>query len=481
MNKRKIFIILGVCLTIVLVLVGSTFAYYRGVLFNDFTASTITHGLDYYINYAKGQDITSGTLSLSSDYSGGISTDIELWKKDDTYDIYGHIYLDINDIGENLSASSALKYAVVNNDDILSEGNLNGYSNGASILLEANIPLELSKQLYTVYVWLDQNENIDVAMENENLSLTVRCEATMKKIGIGKINDYITNMYINAEKRVVTNNGTEYNYAPSVMLMNDRLGGATTNYDGGNIRYYGSKPNNYIYFNCKDYSVQNSDTCDKWRIIGLFDGKIKIIKDESLGDLAWDYDKNWNIELTTSSNDWVSATLNSLLNVYYYRGKRRGYYSENLTTLLYLDVKGLKNDETRNAISESQWYLGGYSSPFGLYAKDIYMYERTNIEGTTIYPGNAFVTEENVGLMYASDYSYASDLSVCKNDIGSYSSDKTNCVETNWLHTGTAQWLLGQNANYYNFVMSIHQEGSINTNGGGGIVASTAYSVRPTL
>ena len=68
------------------------------------------------------------------------------------------------------------------------------------------------------------------------------------------IADYITNLYTNASKSTVTNNSIKYNYAPSVSLMNDRLGGTTTSLDGGNIRYYGASPNNYIYFNCSDYN-----------------------------------------------------------------------------------------------------------------------------------------------------------------------------------------------------------------------------------
>ena len=43
----------------------------------------------------------------------------------------------------------------------------------------------------------------------------------------------------------------------------------------GDIRYYGAAPNNYIYFNCSDYSNQSSSTCETWRIIGVFDGKVK--------------------------------------------------------------------------------------------------------------------------------------------------------------------------------------------------------------
>lgn len=37
-----------------------------------------------------------------------------------------------------------------------------------------------------------------------------------------------------------------------------------------NIRYIGKDPNNYVYFNCSDYSNQSDSTCEKWRIIGVF-------------------------------------------------------------------------------------------------------------------------------------------------------------------------------------------------------------------
>lgn len=49
--------------------------------------------------------------------------------------------------------------------------------------------------------------------------------------------------------------------------------------------------NNYIYFNCSDYSNQSSSTCETWRIIGIFDGKVKIMRNNTIGKLAWDYVK----------------------------------------------------------------------------------------------------------------------------------------------------------------------------------------------
>ena len=97
--------------------------------------------------------------------------------------------------------------------------------------------------------------------------------------------------------------------------MNDRLGGTTTDLDGDNIRYYGANPNNYIYFNCSDYSNQTSSTCETWRIIGVFDGKLKLIKSESIGAYSWDNkDTSTGAENDTGKNDWTTARLMKLLN-----------------------------------------------------------------------------------------------------------------------------------------------------------------------
>lgn len=85
--------------------------------------------------------------------------------------------------------------------------------------------------------------------------------------------------------------------------MNDRHGGTSSLLDGGNVRYYGKNPSNYIYFNCSDYSNQLSSTCEVWRIIGVFDGKVKIMKNNSIGVIAWDYDKNDDFSLSAFNNN----------------------------------------------------------------------------------------------------------------------------------------------------------------------------------
>ena len=166
---------------LVVAIIGSTYAYYRYVLTST-SVNTITRGLDYYINYAKGTDITSATLNPSADYTGGNSATVTLNKKDNTYDIYGHIYLDITKISSALSGSNALKYVVVEGTSKISEGTLGGVSSNESYLLAVNIPLKATTTMYTVYLWFDETVENASSAEDATISATVRCEASMKVI-----------------------------------------------------------------------------------------------------------------------------------------------------------------------------------------------------------------------------------------------------------------------------------------------------------
>ena len=283
--------------------------------------------------------------------------------------------------------------------------------------------------------------------------------------------EYITKLYTTASKTTVTNNSITYNTAPSVSLMNDRLGGTTTDLDGGNIRYYGASPNNYIYFNCSDYSNQTSSTCETWRIIGVFDGKLKLIRGSQIGTYSWD---NKNIstgaEDDRGKNDWTTARLMKLLNPddYYINdnndkdseGNYLGYslYYNSASGMCFTDEgvnysacdftsTGIKNDETRNMIAETTYNLGGWNDT-GVYPNEIYEYER----GTTVYTGRPTTWTGKIALAYPSDYGYAADLNQCKQTLANY--DNSTCTSNNWMKAiitdngSNHGWLLTPDSSY---------------------------------
>ena len=439
---------------LVVCIIGSTYALYKAQLSKNIGVNTTTHGLAYYINYVKGADITAATLNPSTSYEGGASSDIEFWKKDDSYDIYGKIELTVNTIGTNLSNSPAIKYAVVNNGNVLKEGSLKGTSSGTKITILKNLYLEQTKQIYTVYVWLDNSEELG-NISNESLSISVDCTASLQKEPTAV--DTITKLYTNAPKATTSVNSVTYNLASSVGLMNDRLGGTTEDLDGGNIRYYGASPNNYIYFNCSDYSNQTSSTCETWRIIGVFDGKVKIMRGSSIGDYSWDNkDTTTGAEKDYGKNDWTTARLMKLLNpsnyytvdsndnnpgqsLYYNSTSGKCYSGQNNATVD-CDFKstGIKNDETRNMIAEVTYNLGGWNTN-SIYPNQIYGYER----GTTVYTGRPTTWTGKIALAYPSDYGYAADLNKCKQTLSNYKN--STCTSNNWMKSILAPnygWLL---------------------------------------
>ena len=233
-----------------------------------------------------------------------------------------------------------------------------------------------------------------------------------------------------------------------------------------NVRYIGKDPSNYVYFNCSDYNNQSDSTCEKWRIIGVFndvtksdatkENLVKIIRDESIGDIAWD---------SNNVNDWSTATLQQNLN-------SGTYYT---TTL--------KNDTTRNAIEEVVWNLGGSSTYNDVTPSMFYERER----GTTVYTGRPTTWTGKIGLMYPSDYGYATSGGTTKNRAACLakelynwdSSDFSDCKGNDYLYNPSLyQWTLAHfSANAYG-VFSLTAGGIVNTYF---VNASSTRAVRPVL
>ena len=303
---------------------------------------------------------------------------------------------------------------------------------------------------------------------------------------------YITNLYANASKSTVTNNSITYNYATSESLMNDRLGGTTSSLDGGNIRYYGASPKNYVYFNCETYPSTN---CELWRIIGVFDGKIKLMRNEIIGNYSWDTSAS-SVNSGQGVNEWSQADLMKLLNPghesesvggsLYYNSKSGTCYSgqNNGTTSCNFTSTGIKNDVTRNMIAETTWNLGGWNT------SDIYsnvMYEKERGTTTVSNPSDgitrATTWNGKIALPYPSDYGYATDLSKCSQTLYNYNSstDSYACRSNDWMYsifkTNSYNWLLTPlSGDAYNaFILS--SAGYVN---GGGNVAGD-HGVAPVL
>ena len=295
---------------------------------------------------------------------------------------------------------------------------------------------------------------------------------------------YITNLYLdNKDATPVTNNGTDYYVASDEHLMNDRNGGVDTLESGtGNIRYYGASAttNNYMYFNCENYLAQDDETCELWRIIGIFDGKLKIIRNESIGTFSWDSSPSdvnggggisqWgpstyisdgsvysgadlmkilNDGFTDNQDYDSSGNLIPIDNSLYWRRESGVCHAKSNNRIKNCDFTstGLR-ENTRSKISTETFSLSASSlnTPANAYAYE----RRTSYSVTATDDVNRnLVWSGKVGLMYISDYAYAVDFSKCNvNKISLYNSDSdpNYCFSNDWLITGSYEWFISHSS-----------------------------------
>ena len=200
----------------------------------------------------------------------------------------------------------------------------------------------------------------------------------------------------------------------------------------GDIRYYGKNPNNYVSFNN-----------ELWRIIGVIDSKIKIIRNESIGNMQWN---------SSSSNNWNNASLKSYLNGDYYNSIDGTY---------------------KNMISKETYYLGGptSSNDTTLTASGYYNAER---DSSQVYRGNPASTKQKIGLMYPSDYGYAAGSSCLSTALYNYDG---GCKNSDWLYSRVIEWLQAPYASDSSSAATLRSAGYVLGDG------SVTYSgaVRPVL
>ena len=499
--NNKYFIVALVALLIVLVIETGTYAWLTWSSPNT-TKLTVKIGNIADVIFDNGKEINTTSLAPVFTYDQGEKTSFSIVKRSTatSANIDYTITLNITSIAAESKVAS-FKYVLLNGNQVVRQGDFSSASSGGAISLSSS-RLTDTRADFTFYIYIDGNTENNANMMNKEFKATINVSASEGSNTINAV-QYITNLYTNASKTPATNNGKEYNTAPSVSLMNDRLGGTTTDLDGGNIRYYGANPNNYIYFNCSDYSNQTSSTCETWRIIGVFDGKLKLIRGSQIGTYAWD-NKNTSTgaENNAGKNDWTTARLMKLLNpsdyytvdsndnnlgqsLYWNSASGKCYSDQNNATKdCDFTSTGIKNDETRNMIAETTWNIGGWNSS-SVYPNQIYEYER----GTTVYTGRPKTPwTGKIALAYPSDYGYAADLNQCK-DKKLFFYNNSTCTSNNWMKSiitnngSYSGWLLTPYSSDSNGVWRVSWSGTVydSNNADSAIVAVPVLSLSSEL
>ena len=272
------------------------------------------------------------------------------------------------------------------------------------------------------------------------------CLLTFMTVGYAA---FSTNITLNAKGRILNPDPTAVDTITVLADVDNTIVDDET--ADHNLRYSGAEVNNYV---CIQPELDNSCLeANLYRIIGVFNNiktattdyegetRIKIIKATNNGSDYWD---------TTGSNNWaLAASLN--------------------TTLQALPVA------VSDLIDDAVWNLGGNNSN-EVTAEQAYTFER-GITGGAASPTTTTWTGK-IGLMYPSDYGYAS--SGCRDGSKLLHEYNDNaCKNSNWLYLGNDvnEWLLSPHSVTNSSVFYIFNTGIVDSDS----VSSNSFAVRPVM
>ena len=402
------------------------------------------------------------------------------------------------------------------------------------ILLSGDLDKNSNILVYNIQVYLDESLASDADYSSKVISYKLEGKSVVHEdqpIANGPTaGDEIIGLVRGADPTATDeiDNGTDASGCTNTLAYDDF----------GNLRYTGINPCNYVVFNNEvpeiveiatdeiddgygDYSEVNiSGVSGGWRIIGVFDGKLKLIRNSSIGEFAWDVTPSdinfgYGINQWGESGTYNGADLMKLLNpgyednsdeLYHYEQQ---YVSDGLQLVnnslywnrTYGECYGGYNvihndcdfsyngllDGAKSMISQSSWYLGTIGDPQTVgTAEEFYEYERSNNTGKICSSGsecNDTVSRTTtwqgyVGLMYPSDYGYAvggeaRDICLSATVLTNYGDN--SCNINDWLFAGW-QWTISPGVNYDSSSYASASTFSVEMRG-----ASEHVAVRPVV
>ena len=260
--------------------------------------------------------------------------------------------------------------------------------------------------------------------------------------------------------------------------------GDTTQYQTYNEALSASVEKGYLTkdnvknFVCFGSAASTCPTENLYRIIGVFNNQVKLVK--------WDYakssllgtDGDFKQEYTNyyfSGEQGESPSSNSL---YYWTNARKNTWSESNLNKINLNTNFVNNIGTTwsNKITTTTWKVGGGSAANILASvpKTAYQYEVGSNASTTTY-------EAKIGLMYASDYYYSASPSAWTlvGYKGYNSSDATKDYRfskgENWLYGGGWDWTISRNSGASDLAFLVDSPGDVSS------VSVSPYGVRPSF
>ena len=221
---------------------------------------------------------------------------------------------------------------------------------------------------------------------------------------------------------------------------------------GDNSYRFAGASNDVSNYVCFGSTVSPCPEDNLYRIIGVFDGRVKLIKVISVGNILWD---SSNANNGYGSNTWSTSTLNVYLN------------NEFVNTF---------DAVAKGKIDTTTWKVGGnvWKNIGKQPAKTIYQNEVINPVPGSTSPNGEKEYSAKIGLMYVSDYGFAAAPSAWTVNLSSYS--RSDILSTNWMFLDTYEWTITRSTNNLITAFFVSHDGAIEYN-----CVNLDFKIRPVF
>ena len=238
--------------------------------------------------------------------------------------------------------------------------------------------------------------------------------------------------------------------------------------------------------NVKNFVCFGSDaspcpTENLYRIIGVFEDKVKLIKHDYATSALLGTDGDYMGSDTPISSTY-KGSLTSIDTYYWNNVTKKNTWSESNLNKINLNTNFINNigSTWANKIATTAWKVGGntWNNMVNQNASVVYQNEIVSPVENTTY-------DAKIGLMYVSDYGFAASPSAWTKTLYNYDGNDANgtSIETiNWMHMGNHEWSISCRSDFseHVFVEAGHvNNGSVFSNYGArpsfSLLSSTTY------
>ena len=265
----------------------------------------------------------------------------------------------------------------------------------------------------------------------------------------------------------VKNFGDQGSAISNIYIHNSSLAnGAGDN----SYRYAGAsdKVNNFV---CFGSTTSPCPTDNLYRIIGVFEDKVKLIKYDYASSNLLGTDGDYKGSGTPNPSLYKGSLTSINTYSWNYKAANTGSntWSTSLLNKINLNTNYLNNigPTWSNLIEDATWKVSGHTTT-EITPSEMYTREITNAT-KTYGPSDG---TSKIGLMYVSDYGFAASSSAWSIEIGYYSQG----ISVNWMYMGLDEWTISPYSSNSFSVFTLNNAGYVNN-----FAAGADYGSRPVL